>query len=194
MLAEHFPEKKGADQFGRTVVLPEDIAKWIPAAYEFRQKNTKIFGEGELEEHALIELLHDKNPMIAIMAAQRLARGRHLSSAATDAMLDGPADSRRVLAFYLRLTPAGSTDPHQLIPPEKPQGESWVTPGMKAAIDKADGAMLRSYLLAIRSSWVGPEDNEHSYVPLLSLSRQRAGALKLDRELRQELDSLTRWP
>ena len=182
-LAQHFPDKAGKEQFGTIVMLPEDVAKGVPRAYAFYHKNRDLFGK-RLEEEQLVKLLKDEDPMIAVMAAQRLAKSKRLAGKALAAALGGPADSRRGVAIYLALASlnAGKSEG---VGAEAPS----VPPEIASAIDKADAKMLHWYalgsFLAARVSEKGP------VVKLLGLCRQRAKALPRDNELKSELDLMT---
>ena len=43
ILAQHYPKKIGKEQFGTIVVLSEDTAKWVAAAYQFREERRSFW-------------------------------------------------------------------------------------------------------------------------------------------------------
>ena len=108
VLAQHYPKKTGKEQFGTVVLLSEDTAKWVAAAYQFRTKNADLFGK-QFDEKRLLKLLGDENPMIAIMAAQRLAKA-HSDRLAGKAL--GPRSMVRPTCAW-RL-PCTSGSPHAM--------------------------------------------------------------------------------
>jgi hypothetical protein len=185
VLAQHDPEKAGEEQFGTLVVLPEDTAKWAAAAYEFRRKNADLFGE-PLKEEQLLKLLGDESPMIAIMAAQRLARSKPLAGAALGAALGGPADSRRAVALYLAFAGRGQDGVYD----DGSNGAARVAPEIAAAIKKADAKMLRLYAVAISVVDSGKALLTTSGRAALKLCREQARTLPLDQKLRGELSDI----
>ncbi len=187
ILAQHYPEKKGKEQFGTLVVLSEDTAKWVPAAYEFRHKNADLFGK-ELKQEQLVKLLGDENPMIAIMAAQRLATSQPFAGKALGAALDGPGDFRRPVAIYLAFA---SRDPNQDVAYSvRNPSDGYVPPEIASAIAKADAKMLRLYAIAIAAvarEKTGLTTNQRT---ALKLCRAQAETLHLDEKLQEELSDI----
>ena len=70
-------------------MVSEDTAKWIPAAYEYYCKNADVFAT-PIKEEQLIKLLADQNPVVAIMAARRLAKSKPLAEKAIATVLTVP--------------------------------------------------------------------------------------------------------
>ena len=171
-LAQQFPEKAGKEQFGTIIMLPDDVGKWVPRAYAFYRENRAVFGE-RLQEAQLVKLLGDENPMIAIMAAQRLAKAKRLAGKALTAALSGPAGSRRGVAIDLAIASHDAEDPY--VPPE-----------ITSAIDKADANMLHWYALGLFLA--AERVTENGPKTLLGLCRQQAKLLPHDEQLKSELD------
>ena len=185
VLAQHYPEKAGKGQFGTIVMLSEDTAKWVPAAYEFRRKNADLFGK-QFKEHRLVQLLGDENPMIAVMAAQRLAGANLLTGKALGAALDGPADFRRAVAIYLAFA---SRNPESDESYYDKHSDDRPPPEIESAIRKADVKMLRLYAMALAEvSDEGFTTEERAAA--LKLCRERAKALHLDKKLQEELNNI----
>jgi hypothetical protein len=121
--------------------------------------------------------------MIAVMAAQRLAKSRRFAGKALEAALTGPADFRRAVAVYLAI---GSRN----------KDDAYVPPEMVSAIRAADAKTLRLYVIGaypVRAYPVGPDQFPDLGVntgAVLKLCRERAQALRLDEKLRQELNEV----
>ncbi len=186
VLVQHYPEKKGKEEFGRFVLLSEDAAKCVVAAYEFRRRNAALFGK-QFKEEQLLKLLDDENPVIAIMAAQRLAQSKsdRLAGKALAAALDGPADLRLAVATYLVFVPRG-----EFVPDDgKSEGEVRVPSEVASAINKADAKRLRFYAMGISAS-ASRSGLTDGAVAAMKLCRERAGKLRVDERLREELNDL----
>jgi hypothetical protein len=183
VLAKHFPDKPGKEQFGRIVVVPEGFATWVPAAYQFRREHPDVFSE-PLKEERLVKLLRDENPMIAVMAAQRLAKSKRLTGKALEEALGGPADYRRAVAVSL-----AHVSRAEMSPEASAQIDAYVAPEIDSAMRRADAKTLRLYALGIfvaQDILGGP--GASATTALLKRCRDRAAAIHLDDTLRKELD------
>ncbi len=186
ILAQHYPKKSGKEQFGTVVVLSEDTAKWVAAAYQFRTKNADLFGE-HLDEQRLLKLLGDENPMIAIMAQQRLAKAHsdRLTGKSLGAALGGPADLRLAVAVYLGFAARDEDAAFDYV--AKNEGDARVPPEFTSAIKNADAKRLRLYALGI-SAGADPRVLTANVRVGMKLCRERAETLQLDPKLRNELN------
>ncbi len=186
VLAQHYPKKTGKEQFGTVVLLSEDTAKWVAAAYQFRTKNADLFGK-QFDEKRLLKLLGDENPMIAIMAAQRLAKAHsdRLAGKALGAALDGPADMRLAVAVYLGF--AARDEDANFDYKANNEGDARVPSELASAIKNADAKRLRLYALGI-SAGAPPRVLTANVRVGMELCRQRALTLQLDPKLRDELN------
>jgi len=194
VLAKYNPEaKRGENPFQRIVVVGEEMAQWIPAAYQFRLKHAELFGK-EFHEAKLVQLLQHENPMIAIQAAQRLAKEKRLLGKPLAAALEGPADFRRPVIIYIaclsqtiKTSKEGAEDLSG-----KPLQKGDVPLELQAAIRKADPKMLRWYVMALCGVCVNREKDIKMRLPLgaLQLCQQRVKELPLDQDQRKELELL----
>jgi len=190
VLAEFYPDKKkGEFPFGEIIVVSENVAKWIPPAYQFRLKHPEFFGK-EFREKELLELLRHENPMIAIQSLQRLVKEKPLDREALKIALEGPADFRRPIAIYLYFSFVGK-DPSEIeFYQTHPQAEGYVPPELEAAIQKADIKLLRWYMIGITGAVVEQTGVTTSARTALKKCRERALHLSLTKELRKELNRL----
>lgn len=180
VLAQHFPDKPGKAEFGKMLVLPEAFAEGVAAAYRFRVDHAGLFGE-PLQEQRLVKLLRDENPMIAVMAAQRLAKSKRLGGKALDEALGRESDLRSSIAVCLAVKSrfeAPDVDPDHVA--------ASVAQDFSAAIRAADQKTLRMYVVGF---FVAGELLGHpATVPVLKRCSERAASLRLHDAFRKELD------
>ena len=189
VLAEHFPEKTNREQFGKIVVLSEDVSKSFPTAFRFRREHAELFGK-RLRKPELVELLGGENPVTAIVAAQRLAQARQLDAESLRVALDGAADFRRAVIPYLAFTSSSlGTGAGELHRPSITK----FPPEWEMAIGKADFTSLRYYLVAL-SHIASRFYQEEVVVPAFDCCRKRADALKPDAKMRKQLAHLLADP
>ena len=181
-LVQYYPDKRGQQQFGTPVVLSEETSKCVQAAYEFQRKNAVLFGE-KLQEESLATLLTDENPLVAVAAARQLAKAKRLRGKTLSAVLDGPADIRRPIAFYLVFRNREGDASYSL----HKESDAYVPPEITSAIKNTDAKTLRLYIaaLTVACDATGGTANIRT---AMKFCRDRAMKLTFDKETREELD------